>query len=231
MIVYHYHPTTGEHVGSSLARKSPKEPGVFLAPARATFVPPPFLPDVHHAAVFDVATEQWAIVENHRGKPCWDTDTKQPVVIAELGPLPPGVTLLAPSPYQVWVDGQWVTNTESVQAAKEKKKQALAEERYKREVGGVIVAGTMVRTDRDSQDALIRAMARAQRKPGGPINWKAGNGWVRLSKVELEVVASAVDDHVQACFDNEMAHATAIDALTEIPDIEGYDIMMGWAGE
>jgi hypothetical protein len=38
---YSFHPETGVFIGIDLAQESPLEPGVFLLPARATFVEPP----------------------------------------------------------------------------------------------------------------------------------------------------------------------------------------------
>jgi len=38
---YSFHPTTGVFIGVDFAQESPREPGVFLLPAMATFVEPP----------------------------------------------------------------------------------------------------------------------------------------------------------------------------------------------
>lgn len=41
MNIYHYHPTSGDYLGTGAADESPLEPGVYLIPAHATENPPP----------------------------------------------------------------------------------------------------------------------------------------------------------------------------------------------
>ena len=41
MQIYHYHPDSGEYIGTGNADPSPREPGVWLVPANATQVIPP----------------------------------------------------------------------------------------------------------------------------------------------------------------------------------------------
>ncbi len=60
MLVYHYHPETKEYLGSSEARESPLEPGVFLIPACATDQKPP-TPGPNQIVVF--AGSVWTLVD------------------------------------------------------------------------------------------------------------------------------------------------------------------------
>lgn len=41
MNTYNYHPQTGELLGQAVADESPMEPGIYLLPAHATFIPAP----------------------------------------------------------------------------------------------------------------------------------------------------------------------------------------------
>jgi hypothetical protein len=41
MIIFHYHPVTGEYLGESAADESPLEEGVYLLPANSVSDPPP----------------------------------------------------------------------------------------------------------------------------------------------------------------------------------------------
>lgn len=65
-IIYVYHPTTGELIGSATADESPLEPGVLLMPAGSTTHQPPSAP-AGFTAVFNAAADAWEFVEDHRG--------------------------------------------------------------------------------------------------------------------------------------------------------------------
>ncbi|MGL5225860.1 MAG: tail fiber assembly protein [Aeromonas sp.] len=63
---------------------------------------------------------EWVFVADYRGQTAYDTATRQPSEITTLGPLPDGVTLLAPSsPYDVWDGKAWQHNAAAEQAAEQ----------------------------------------------------------------------------------------------------------------
>lgn len=59
MLVYNYHPQTGDYTGASEADESPRQPGVFLVPAFATMSEPP-APMTGYRIVF--ADDAWGYV-------------------------------------------------------------------------------------------------------------------------------------------------------------------------
>jgi hypothetical protein len=89
---YSYSPVTGEYVSAVVLRQSPLEPGVYLVPAHCTTTAPPEpLPGL--AACW--TGEGWTLVEDHRGEVLWD-EAGQGVTIAELGPVPDGLSSTPP---------------------------------------------------------------------------------------------------------------------------------------
>ena len=91
------HDDQGLYLGTVEARLSPARPqnpdgsANYLYPANSTDVPPPGIAE-GQAAVFD--GQAWRVVEDHRGKIAFATDTRRPVAIQALGPVPGGYTLI-----------------------------------------------------------------------------------------------------------------------------------------
>lgn len=121
----------------------------------------------------------------------------------------------------------------TVEEAVAGRKADLAALRFEKETAGITLAGTVIRTDRESQALITGAWCRVQQNPNVLIDWKGETSWTRLDAATINAIAYAVGDHVQACFTNEKAHSTALDALgadpnTTVADIEAYDITTGW---
>lgn len=119
--------------------------------------------------------------------------------------------------------------TYTLDEIRQRKLTALAYYRWQKETEGITLNGVGIKTDRESQSLLNGALKLFDLNPSLlAIDWKGENGWVQVDKATLEAVGLAVGAHVQACFSREKAHATAIEALTAIDDIEAYDITTGW---
>src|SRR5690606_19607277 len=86
-------------------------------PAYSTDIKPPSVP-AGKVAVFSEAGTTWSLVEDHRGKTVFDTDTGNAVFISELGPLPENTTSLAPDgQYMKWDGSEWVKDDKAEKAA------------------------------------------------------------------------------------------------------------------
>lgn len=109
MIEYYYHPETGEHLGSHVARIDPLETEiqgeeVYLLSGSATFTAPPDVQECH-AAIWNQITQAWQIIQDNRGRTAYNTTDKSPMELTALGDLPDGYTLAEPGKFDVW-DGQ-----------------------------------------------------------------------------------------------------------------------------
>jgi len=110
--------------------------------------------------------------------------------------------------------------------AKVARKSDLANRRYEAEVGGIVLNGMQIDTDRASQSMLTSAYNFLRIKPdGSTIQFKAASGFVTLTFQQVSAIALAVGGHVQACF----AHEAELSALIDIAeDPAAVDIDTGW---
>jgi hypothetical protein len=106
---------------------------------------------------------------------------------------------------------------ETLESAKAKKLSEIAVWRFGRETAGVTLNGASIRTDRESQAQLTGAYTSLKNGFLTSVNWKDANGqWVALSLAQIEPIAIAVAQHVQACFDAEMVLAQQVAAAQTI---------------
>lgn len=87
----------------------------------------------------------------------------------------------------------------------------IASERYKREGVGITVDGSVIDTTRDGQALIAGAAVSAILDPNYTCNWKTATGFVELNAPQLISIATAVREHVQACFDRELTLLRAIE--------------------
>ncbi|MEX3775839.1 DUF4376 domain-containing protein [Pseudomonas sp. MYb118] len=100
----------------------------------------------------------------------------------------------------------------------------IAAERYKREGAGVPVNDFLIDTSRDSQALLAGAAVSAIMDPSYRCNWKTSNGFVELTSIELLSISTAVRNHVQACFDRELALLRVVEA----GEYSDHMLLEGW---
>lgn len=110
--------------------------------------------------------------------------------------------------------------------------------RWEVETGGITMpSGVRVATGIDDQNRITSVVANAERAGLEQVDFKAADGWVKVTLAELQAIATAVALHVQACFSAERAHHEAIDALLAQHQgdaqalqaaLDGYDESQGW---
>lgn len=124
------------------------------------------------------------------------------------------------------VDGVWtigyIIEDFSVDEIKKHKEKQLASLRYEKEVGGLVVSGMSIATDRISQAMISGAYIAVQLNPNRLIDWKTKDGWIQLDKPTVETIATLVSDHVQNCFTKEK------EILTLLEDDVNIDITLEW---
>jgi hypothetical protein len=102
-------------------------------------------------------------------------------------------------------------------------KAELAATRYGKEIGGIVLNGVPVGTDREDQAMVTGALVAFNAGAITEIKWKSPGGFVTLDATAFAAIAGAVAGHVQACFANEATLSAAIDAATTKPDLDS-----GW---
>ena len=88
-----------------------------------------------------------------------------------------------------------------------------------------------VQTAADSAIAALTGAVVALQllEPGGTVQWKLAAGEFRTyALADLVQLAGATRDHIQACFDNELALTAQIQGAETIAAIEAIDIEQGW---
>lgn len=97
---------TNEFIGESDAY-IPPHTGL---PANSTDIAPPEIP-AGFAAIFDTTINSWGLIEDHRGKTVYYTETGDAKTISKLGALPENVTCIPPDgEYKKWDGNKWVTD-------------------------------------------------------------------------------------------------------------------------
>ncbi|MEX1770678.1 tail fiber assembly protein [Escherichia coli] len=111
--VFNYLDGSNEFIGENDAY-IPPHTGL---PANSTDIAPPEIP-AGFAAIFDTTRNLWNLIEDHRGKTVYHTETGDAKTISKLGALPEDVTCIPPDDeYQKWSGNQWVTDDEAKRQA------------------------------------------------------------------------------------------------------------------
>lgn len=94
----------------------------------------------------------------------------------------------------------------TLESAKSAKLAEISDWRFRVETSGIVFNGASIRTDRESQAQLAGAYSSLRDGILTAVNWKTSSGaFVSLGLTEIAAIAGAVAQHVQSCFDAEMA--------------------------
>lgn len=218
--VYSYDGTTKEYLhGSEPAQIDPLEPDNLLIPANATTIEPPSFGE-KEIAVFDEIAEAWEVKPDYRykirgevrGVEYYDTLTQEKKIIEDIGVLPDiSWTMDAPTDVeQLWNGEAWEVPFEIL---KERKKAEITAARYETETAGIIVNGVHIATDDRSQSKIANAALQTLFLPTYTLNWKIdSDSSIELDATQLVAIATAVRQHVQDCFDKEIALLAEVNA-------------------
>jgi hypothetical protein len=128
-----------------------------------------------------------------------------------------------------YTDGVFSITSRGVTKIKEKLLNDLNKYARKIETGGILVNGSPVQTTTKAQNRLNGVYAACQLNTERIINFKSYDGsWVQLSVDAVNAIASAVADHVQACFTHEKSIAELINSAESYDDFIAIDITVGW---
>ncbi|KAB2524850.1 hypothetical protein BJN42_26665 [Pseudomonas koreensis] len=103
----------GLYVGETEADESPLEPGVFLIPGGCVEVPPPQAPEFKRAYWTGSA---WQLLDYFEGLIVYNIRTRAPLTLTGPGSVPNGYTMKTPGLNQIWKDGQWVDDLDTLLA-------------------------------------------------------------------------------------------------------------------
>lgn len=95
--------------------------------------------------------------------------------------------------------------------------------RWRRQTGGIMVAGLPVRTDDKTRIEIGLARADATADPGWTTRWKLANGqFVSINATAIAGIAEAVSLHLRDCFAREDRAAAGIAAgsITTLAEVE-----------
>lgn len=133
--------------------------------------------------------------------------------------------LLVPEAHQATLTAIDVSAPAMAAFAKTRLIAYAAEKRWQVETAGITVGGSAIDTSRDSQSMITGAYVFSQANPTKPVRFKAAAGWVTLDAATMAAIATAVGEHVQACFDIEGDVAEAIEdgTITTTAEVDAAD--------
>ncbi|WP_376960096.1 DUF4376 domain-containing protein [Azospirillum sp. A26] len=128
----------------------------------------------------------------------------------------------------------WDVEEIPIEEIRETRKAAATERRKIERDRGVVISGNRWHSDKGSADDIATAVAMARLYEAGAgegtfrTSWKTADGFVTATLSDLLAAGLAVGGFVQACFANEAALFTTIDAAVTAEDIIAISLDEGW---
>jgi len=107
----------------------------------------------------------------------------------------------------------------TIEDARVSQKQLIASQRYEAEIAGLDIGNYVVATDRESQSLLAAAVLQTVFNDQYTVQWKMKDGFTTLDAKAIQVIATEVRKHVQACFDKEATLDYAIDQADTVAKV------------
>jgi hypothetical protein len=145
--------------------------------------------------------------------------------IADAGyTLAPDKPVVSYPEYVRWNGTDWDIFEQPIETVKSEKKQQIATKRYQEETNH-----PSLDTTRESQAMINGVWSASQINPNLIVNFKQKDGtWVQADANTINIIAIAVIEHVQACFDNEKTLNDAVDLANTSSEVVAIDISVGW---
>jgi hypothetical protein len=130
---------------------------------------------------------------------------------------------------QTWVVTNKPTTPELIASLRTELKSKVTNKRWEIESGGItFINGVKIKTSKDDQDRILSVIINAERNGITEIDFKAESGWVKISIFALRQLAKELTNFVQFCFKTEKTHHDAINELSDIEELCGYDYESNW---
>ncbi|WP_339433263.1 DUF4376 domain-containing protein [Pseudomonas sp. EA_65y_Pfl2_P78] len=114
----------GIFIGAVKADESPLEPGVYMIPGGCIEIPPPAIPE-QKAAWWN--GQDWQLVDYFGGAVVYSIATGEARTLEGFESVPAGYTMKKPKANQIWKNGEWIDDIDTVLAAlQDKKLQVIA---------------------------------------------------------------------------------------------------------
>lgn len=149
----------------------------------------------------------------------WDHNTRPSTYYGEVANTAKTDT---PGVLAVMTEEEW---SQLLDDAKRQTTLRLAAHRFQEETGGLdLPDGTRIKTDRESQSMTNNAYISLQGGLIADTEWKADSGWIEVTLAELEPIATAMSNHVRACFKAEKTVSDLIEACTTLDELRALKI-------